>query len=90
LHRHRRKPFEPFFSKKGVIALQSTLASVALKLESRLKEAEGKGIVIRLEHAFACYAGDIMRSICLGEEASSDEFLNDPDFSPDWSVSSVR
>ncbi|KAF2466572.1 cytochrome P450 [Lindgomyces ingoldianus] len=84
LHRKRRRPFEPFFSKKGISSFQLILAEIALKLESRLCALEGTGQIIRLDHAFSCYSGDIMSRICLGKDDSRPNFLSDPDFSPGW------
>ncbi|KAI0892237.1 cytochrome P450 [Annulohypoxylon nitens] len=83
LHRNRRKPFEAFFSKKGIASFQPAIARVALKLENRLTSLE-KGHVVRLDHAFSCYSGDIMARLCMKNDESSDQFLSDPNFAPDW------
>ncbi|RYC56702.1 hypothetical protein CHU98_g9513 [Xylaria longipes] len=84
LHRRRRKPLEPFFSRKGITRLQAMLAEVAHNLESRLRELNGQSKVIRLDHALSAFSGDIIGRICLGGFESGNEFLDDPDFSPDW------
>ncbi|KAI1498012.1 cytochrome P450 [Biscogniauxia marginata] len=84
LHRRRRKPLEPFFSRMGVTRLQPMLAEVAMHLESRFRQLEGKNKVIRLDHAFASFSGDIIARICLGDEESNDRFLDDAQFSPEW------
>ena len=67
-----------------MLSLQPILAAVALKLENRLKDLAGSNKVVRLDHAFACYSGDIMGRTCLGNGDESDEFLSDANFSPDW------
>ncbi|CAN8097128.1 unnamed protein product [Discula destructiva] len=85
LHRQRRKPLEPFFSRMGVTRLQPMLAEVSLHLEQRLRALKGQHKVIRLDHAFSAFSGDIIGRICLDSgEAKEDGFLDDPDFAPDW------
>ncbi|KAI0544741.1 cytochrome P450 [Xylaria curta] len=84
LHRARRKPLEPYFSKKGVSRLQSMLAEVALHLETRLRQYAGTGKIVRLDHAFTAYTGDIIGRMCLDTDDPSDKFLNKDDFSADW------
>ncbi|KAF1962999.1 cytochrome P450 [Byssothecium circinans] len=85
LHRRRRKPLEPFFSRMGVAKLQNTIADVALHLERRLEDFAGMGKVVRLDHAFAAFSGDIIRRICLDtKESGEDRFLDDPAFAPEW------
>ncbi|KAI1853974.1 hypothetical protein JX266_001115 [Neoarthrinium moseri] len=86
LHRVRRKALEPFFSRLGVTRLQPVISEVALHLESRLREYAGTDQVIRLDHAFTAYAGDIVGRMCLDTKERSDRFLSDPDFSPDWYI----
>ncbi|KAH0529920.1 hypothetical protein TsFJ059_004613 [Trichoderma semiorbis] len=87
LHRKRRKPMEGFFSRKGITQLQPMLAEVALHLESRFRELEGKNAVIRLDHAFSAFSGDIIGRICLGtgdRGSHGDRFLDTTDFASDW------
>src|SRR5689334_9524115 len=60
LHRQRRKPMEPFFSRAGVQRLHNMLHEVTLKLESRLRDLEGSHRVIRLDHAFSAFSSDVM------------------------------
>ncbi|KAJ3576080.1 hypothetical protein NPX13_g3817 [Xylaria arbuscula] len=86
LHRARRKPLEPYFSRMGVSRLQSMLAEVALHLETRLREYAGSGEVIRLDHAFTAYTGDIIGRMCLDTDDLGDRFLSREDFSADWRV----
>ncbi|ESZ98217.1 putative cytochrome P450 [Sclerotinia borealis F-4128] len=81
LHRRRRKPLEPFFSRMGISRLQPMLAEVVRKLEQRLMEYRGTDQVIRLDHAFSSFSGDIIGKICWEDEK---EFLDDPDFAPEW------
>ncbi|TGJ82761.1 hypothetical protein E0Z10_g6001 [Xylaria hypoxylon] len=85
LHRTRRKPLEPYFSRMGVSRLQPMLAEVALNLETRLREYAGTGKVVRLDHAFTAYTGDIIGRMCLDTDDPGDRFLSREDFSADWS-----
>lgn len=62
------------------------LAEVALHLETRLREFAGTGKVVRLDHAFSAYAGDIIGRMCLDTHESSQRFLSDSNFSTDWYV----
>ncbi|KAF2008686.1 cytochrome P450 [Aaosphaeria arxii CBS 175.79] len=84
LHRKRRKPLEPFFSRAGVQRLNGMLGDVTQNLESRIREYAGTGKPIRLDHAFAAYSGDIIGKICTGGKDAGVHFLEGPDFSPDW------
>jgi cytochrome P450 len=81
LHRKRRKPLEPFFSRLGISRLEPKIAEVVEKLDNRLKALEGTNTVIRLDHAFSSFSGDVIRKICWEDER---EFLDDPNFSPEW------
>jgi len=73
----------------GISRLQGMLAEVALHLESRFRELEGSGKVVRLDHAFSAFSGDIIGRICLGTTSGNahepgDSFLNDENFAPEW------
>ncbi|KAI3321134.1 cytochrome P450 [Xylariaceae sp. AK1471] len=84
LHRVRRKPLEPYFSRMGVSRLQPMLAEVALHLETRLRQYAGTGKVLRLDHAFTAYTGDVIGRMCLDSDDPSNRFLSKEDFSADW------
>ncbi|KAL8948518.1 MAG: hypothetical protein Q9222_005299 [Ikaeria aurantiellina] len=81
LHRRRRKPLEPFFSRSGILRLQPLLAETIEKLSNRFEHAKGTGTVIRLDHAFFALSGDVVGKLCWAEK---DEFLDDADYSPRW------
>ena len=81
LHRRRRKPLEPFFSRLGVSRLQHMLSEVVEKLASRIEALKGTNSIIRLDHAFSAFSGDIIGRICWEGEK---EFLDDPEFAPEW------
>jgi hypothetical protein len=84
LHRRRRKPLEPFFSRMGISRLQPMFAKVALHLETRFRDLKGSNTIVRLDHAFAAFSGDIIGRICLEDGETGGRFLDDPDFAPDW------
>lgn len=60
---------------------------MSLKLESRLRQYEGKHTVITLDHAFSAFSGDIIRRVCFNKDDFGDLFMDHPDFSPDWWLS---
>lgn len=61
------------------------LAEVALRLEERLRQMKGENRVIRLDHAFSAFAGDIIGRVCIdSENGEGNPFLDDPDFRPEW------
>lgn len=81
LHRRRRKPLEPFFSRLGVSRLWPVLAEIVEKLAGRIEVLKGTGTVIRLDHACSAFSGDIIGQICWNNE---EKFLDDPNFAPEW------
>ena len=83
LHRRRRKPLEPFFSRLGVSRLEHMLADVVAKFNSRLEAFKGTDTVVRLDHAFTAFSGDVIRRICCEDKQ---DLLDDPNFAPQWCV----
>ncbi|KAB8303334.1 hypothetical protein EYC80_004767 [Monilinia laxa] len=86
LHRKRRKPLEPFFSRPSVIRLQPMLAYVTKKLEDRLEEFKGSGRVVCLNYVFASFSSDVIGKVCWEDE---EEFLNDQNFAPEWTFAYI-
>ena len=72
---------DPFFSRQGVSRLEPMMAEVVGKFLARLNALKGTNSVIRLDHAFSAFSGDIMGRICWENDA---EFLDDPHFAPEW------
>ena len=83
LHRRRRKPLEPFFSRSGILRLQPLLAETTNKLNNRLEQARRSGAIIRLDHAFFAMSGDVVGKLCW---ADKENLLDDPSFAPEWCV----
>ncbi|TRX88990.1 hypothetical protein FHL15_010112 [Xylaria flabelliformis] len=52
--------------------------------ETRLRQYSGTDKIVRLDHAFTAYTGDIIGRMCLDTDDPSDKFLNKEDFSADW------
>lgn len=69
----------------GVSRLQTMLAEVAFRLEERLRQMKGDNRVIRLDHAFTAFAGDIIGRVYLdSRNGEGNSLLDDPDFTPEW------
>lgn len=81
LHRRRRKPLDPFFSRMGVSRLQPMLAEVVEKLTSKIEAQKGTTSIIRLDHAFSAFSGDVIGRICWEDKK---DLLDEPDFGRDW------
>ena len=81
LHRRRRKPLEPYFSPLGITRIQPTLAELVYKLIQRLEAVKGTDTIIRLDHAFNAFSGDVVGRICC---ENKNDFLDDPNFAPQW------
>lgn len=81
LHRMRRKPLEPFFSRQGIDRFEPFITSVANIMDRRLQSLEGSKRIIRLDHVFSAFAGDAIGKICC---ESPPKFIEDPYFAPHW------
>src|SRR6266498_2864361 len=80
LHRLRRKPIESYFSHQGVTQLQPLLRSLSTKLVSRLQALGGPSTVVRLDHAFTAFSGDVIGKVCCDSYGFGD-LLEDEAFS---------
>jgi hypothetical protein len=63
------------------------LAEVVQKMELRLRESANTQKVVRLDHVFSAFSSDVMCQICLSDGPQGNQrpdFLEDPDFSPQW------
>jgi hypothetical protein len=47
----------------------------------RFESFKGTGKVVRLDHAFNAFSGDVISRICIDDPPS---FVDDPEFSPGW------
>lgn len=81
LHRKRRKPLEPFFSRQGIERIESSIVEETILLDQRFQDLKGSGRVVRLDHAFSAFAGDVISRICCESPAT---FVKHEEFSPHW------
>lgn len=81
LHRKRRKPIEPYFSRGGVLKLEELIGERVEKLFHRFHELSGTGVVVRLDYAFEAFTGDVMQHICIEKPKS---LLATDDFGEKW------
>ena len=72
---------EPFFSRSGILRLQSLLAATTEKLMYRLDQVKGTGTVLRLDHVFFAMSGDVVGKLCWEDK---EDYLDDPNFAADW------
>jgi cytochrome P450 len=81
LHRKRRRPLEPYFSRLGINHLEPTIHGLVEKIIKRFVTLEGTGTIVRLDHAMMCYTGDMISTLCCEDPTY---LLDDENFSPDW------
>ena len=82
LHRKRRKPLDPYFSKQGVTKLEPMVAELCEKLiVGRFGSLNGTGKVVRLDHAFTAFSGDVINRLCIDDPPN---LVDDRDFAPAW------
>lgn len=83
LHRIRRKPLEPFFSRQGIDRMESMIIDETQILNDRLVALQGSKSVIRLDHVFSAFAGDVIGKICCENPPS---MMRQPEFGKAWCV----
>ncbi|KAI1292590.1 putative cytochrome P450 [Xylaria venustula] len=81
LHRRRRKPIEPYFSRRGVTKLEPFINMVVEKLMARFESFRSTGQVVRLEHAMLAFSGEVIGHICVDNPT---DLIDEADFSPGW------
>jgi cytochrome P450 len=81
LHRRRRKPLEPFFSRMGIDKMEPMIIEEAKLRNDRLMELKGSGNVVRLDHVSTAFAGDVIGRIC---SESPPDMMNHPGFGKEW------
>jgi len=87
LHRLRRVPLNPYFSKRSVMRLEPVIQSCVDVLCERLREAEKSREPVNLGVACFALATDVITRYCFGESYG---FLAKPDFGPEWPVSLMK
>ncbi|KAF2105872.1 cytochrome P450 family protein [Lophiotrema nucula] len=81
LHRARRKPLEPYFSRLGIMQFESNIIELVENFLKRFNKLEGSGTVIRLDHAMLCFTGDVISRVCCDDPTY---LLDDENFSANW------
>lgn len=82
LHRKRRKPLDPYFSRQGVTKLEPMVAQLCEKLiVGRFESLKGTGKVVRLDHAFTAFSGDVINRLCIDDPPN---LVDDGEFAPGW------
>ncbi|WPB07075.1 uncharacterized protein RHO25_011735 [Cercospora beticola] len=81
LHRKRRAPVNSFFSKKAVTELSPLIQGHIQNFCRRVKESQGTGKSLRLDHAYTALTMDIISDYSYG---NSYEALNTPDMMAGW------
>jgi hypothetical protein len=81
LHRMRRAPLNPFFSKKAVAQLEPTITSAVEKLCARLEGFRQTKEPVNLRFAFAGLTMDVVTEYAF---ANCYNCLDEPDFAPQW------
>ena len=59
------------------------IAETVNKLVGRFDKLKGTETVIRLDHVFAAFTGDVIGNLCCVERVN---FLDDENFPPEWCV----
>lgn len=81
LHRQRRAPVAPFFSKRSVNELEPVLRSKVEQLCARFAEKARAGEVVYCDAAFTALTSDVISDFAFGQ---SWDQLYKPDFGLDW------
>lgn len=79
LHRMRRNPLNPFFSKRAVTEYASFIESCVTKLCARLEEFHTSQKPVEVQVAYSALTLDVITLYCLGRSYGS---LEKPDFDP--------
>lgn len=81
-HRIRRQPMNPFFSQQRIRKLEPMLRGMVDKLCNGMRAWKDRGTPLHVYHAYNAFTTDVVVEYTMGE---SFHYLDDPDFSPQWS-----
>ncbi|KAJ5543619.1 hypothetical protein N7461_009622 [Penicillium sp. DV-2018c] len=81
-HRIRRQPMNPFFSQQRIRGLEPMLRGMVDRLCTGMRNWKERHTPLHIYHAFNAYTTDVVVEYSMGE---SFHYLDDPDFSPQWS-----
>ncbi|KAB8220459.1 cytochrome P450 [Aspergillus novoparasiticus] len=81
-HRIRRQPMNPFFSQQRIRQLEPMLRDMVDKLCDGLRAWKDRHTPLHMYHPFNAFTTDVVVQYTMGD---SFHYLDDPDFSPQWS-----
>lgn len=81
LHRRRRKPLEPYFSRQGIDRVEDVVTDEVKLMSTRLEAMKGTKAIVRLDHVFSALAGDVICRICAEAPPT---MMNQPEFGKEW------
>ncbi|GAB1198911.1 hypothetical protein APSETT444_008241 [Aspergillus pseudonomiae] len=81
-HRIRRQPMNPFFSQQRIRQLEPMLRGMVDKLCHGLRAWKDRQAPLHMYHPFNAFTTDVVVEYTMGD---SFHYLDDPDFSPQWS-----
>lgn len=81
-HRLLRSNMNPYFSMARVRKLEPEIQALVDKLCKRLNGFKDSGVPIVAQHAFSCFATDVISDYTMG---TGFHYLDEPDFAPQWS-----
>ena len=81
-HRMRRQPMNPFFSQQRIRRLEPMIRSMVDKLCDGMRAWKDRHAPLHVYHAFNAFTTDVVVEYTMGK---SFHYLDDPDFSPQWS-----
>ncbi|KAK2607595.1 hypothetical protein N8I77_006258 [Diaporthe amygdali] len=83
LHHQRRRPIEKVFSRQSIISYEWVIQKEIRLLEEKLLAVGNTTTPLRLDHAFAAFAGDIIGELACGKNP---QLMNGQYFTPEWQV----
>jgi len=81
LHRLRRQPQNPFFSKQSILRLEPVISRMIEKLCTRIDDFKGSVSPFPLRLGYQCLTTDVITLYAMNK---SWNFLDSPYFSPRW------
>lgn len=81
LHRIRRSPLSPFFSKANVRKLEPIIQKRAQRVLSRMRKLENTGLPLNIFYLFSAFTSDVIMEYCFGE---APDYLEMEDLNEDF------
>lgn len=81
-HRMLRANMNPYFSIRRIRSLEPEIQILVEKLCTRLNDFKGTGVPLTIQYPYTCYSTDVITGYTMG---TAFQYLDTPDFVPDWS-----